>query len=209
MRTVDDSNQEPPPIARTRAVEVFGNRFGRLFNDETVSPSGSPGNYLRWQWSTSGVVVVPSGPAGVALVPMYRYALGTASLEFPRGARDPGEQAHETAVRELREEAGLVATSVHEVGMLHPETGLIETPVHVYRAIVDPSQSVAAQPETMESVCNPIWVPWGDLGSWLRAGRITCGVTLAALTLAVAARHIDTAYPTDQPPESESGLMQP
>lgn len=81
----------PAPIRQDRAVEVYANRFGHLYDDEVVFPGGTEGRYLRWQWSQQGVVVVPVGPQGMALLPMYRYPVGAVSLEFPRGGCAPGE----------------------------------------------------------------------------------------------------------------------
>ncbi|GKQ33453.1 hypothetical protein ALMP_00040 [Streptomyces sp. A012304] len=75
----------PAPIRRVREVAVFRNRFGTLFNDDVVAPSGAAGQYLRWQWNQDGVVVVPVGSAGYALVPSYRYPVH-AGLSSSRGA---------------------------------------------------------------------------------------------------------------------------
>ena len=44
----------------------------------------------------------------VVLVRQYRYTLGGYIYEFPAGLVEPGEDFHEGAVREMREETGLV-----------------------------------------------------------------------------------------------------
>ncbi|MFF3001779.1 NUDIX hydrolase [Kitasatospora sp. NPDC057940] len=183
MPTDSQDLAAPAPIRRRQAVEVFGNRFGRLYNDEVVAPGGTAGNYLRWQWSQTGVVVVATGPDGIALVPSYRYPVGAASLEFPRGGCEPGEPPEEAAARELREETGLVASTVESLGLIHADTGLIENGIHVCRATVLPGGTTTARPEAMESVTDPVWVSPDLMAHWLRQGRITCGVTLAAFAL--------------------------
>jgi len=180
----------PAPIRRQRAVEVFHNRFGTLYNDEVVSPGGAAGRYLRWQWSHTGVVVVPTGPDGLAFVPTFRYPVGSASLEFPRGGCEPDESPQDAAVRELEEETGYGCerSSLRSLGVLHAETGLIESGVHVLTAEVKHVDGLAARPEAMESVTDPVWATHDEVLEWLRNGRITCGVTLAALALALAER---------------------
>ncbi|MFE9770550.1 NUDIX hydrolase [Streptomyces sp. NPDC005931] len=169
-------------------MEVFRNRFGTLYNDDVVSPGGSPGQYLRWKWSQEGVVVVPTGPGGWAFVPAFRYPVGKVSLEFPRGGCEAGEDPRIAAVRELEEEMGYGCTesSLRPLGVLHADTGLIESGIHVFIAEVERTAAVAARPETMESLTDPVWVPHDQVHRWLRSGRITCAVTLAALALALA-----------------------
>jgi len=189
MPTDHEASTPPAPIRRRQAVEVFTNRFGRLYNDDVVSPGGLPGNYLRWQWAQTGVVVVPVGPDGMALVPTYRYPVGAASLEFPRGGCEPGEPPEKAAARELWEEAGLEASSVRDIGFLHADTGLIETGIHVCCATVLPAERKAARPESMESVAEPVWMTQDEMQDLLSQGRITCGVTIAAYALVMAERN--------------------
>ncbi|MGW4444501.1 NUDIX hydrolase [Streptomyces sp. NPDC004682] len=191
----------PPPIRRERAVEVYGNRFGRLYNDEVVFPGGSEGRYLRWQWSQRGIVVVPVGPEGVALLPMYRYPVGAVSLEFPRGGCDPGESPEAAAARELKEESGLVAASVRTVGTLHADTGLIATRTHVCVADVHPVERALARPEASESVAEPVWASRDTMAQWLQEGRITCALTIAAYALTTAGTQAVGSVP---PPTSHT-----
>lgn len=189
MPTDHETFSSPPPIRRRQAVEVFSNRFGQLYNDDVVSPGGLPGTYLRWQWAQRGVVVVPVGPGGMALVPTYRYPVGASSLEFPRGGCEPGERPEKAAVRELWEEAGLEASSVRAIGLLHADTGLIETGIHVCCATVLPGEREAARPESMESVAAPVWVSQDEMLELVRLGRISCSLTIAAFTLVAADRN--------------------
>lgn len=57
--------------------------------------------------------VVPLDDAGnVYLVREFLPALGTFGLSIPRGGIEPGESAEAAAIRELREEAGLVCSKL-------------------------------------------------------------------------------------------------
>jgi 8-oxo-dGTP pyrophosphatase MutT (NUDIX family) len=52
----------------------------------------------------------------VVIVPRRRASDGARVLGLPKGHIDPGETALEAALREVREETGVVAELVHELG---------------------------------------------------------------------------------------------
>jgi 8-oxo-dGTP pyrophosphatase MutT (NUDIX family) len=64
---------------------------------------------------SAGGVVVRDG-ACVVIVPTRRAADGRRVLALPKGHVDPGERPEETAVREVREEAGVDATLREKLG---------------------------------------------------------------------------------------------
>jgi 8-oxo-dGTP pyrophosphatase MutT (NUDIX family) len=64
--------------------------------------------------SAGGVVV--RGDEVVVIVPVRRAADGTRVLSLPKGHVDPGETPVQAAEREVREEAGIVAEPVRELG---------------------------------------------------------------------------------------------
>src|SRR5271170_526788 len=72
------------------------------------------------EFSAGGVVVRDTqGGAGgevVVIVPTRRAAEGSRVLALPKGHVDPGETPIEAATREVREETGVVAEPVHELG---------------------------------------------------------------------------------------------
>jgi 8-oxo-dGTP pyrophosphatase MutT (NUDIX family) len=66
------------------------------------------------EFSAGGVVV--RGEELVTIVPTRRAADGSRVLALPKGHVDPGETPIEAAVREVREETGIVAEPVCELG---------------------------------------------------------------------------------------------
>jgi len=172
-------------ISRRRSMPVFHNRFGTLFNDAVRAPGGREGRYLRWRWSSAGVIAVPVHRGLVGLVPAYRYPIGAVSWEFPRGACNHDETAQDAAARELQEETGLLARTCALLGTLHAETGLIENAVQAFRVDVHDSVPGDSAVETMESVGDVVWTSPEDALGMARRGRVTCALSLAALYLAV------------------------
>jgi len=66
------------------------------------------------EFSAGGVVV--RGREVVVIVPTRRAADGSRVLALPKGHVDPGETAIQAATREVREETGVLATPVEELG---------------------------------------------------------------------------------------------
>jgi ADP-ribose pyrophosphatase len=183
-----DAVPSPEPIRRRAEVAVFRSSHGTLYDDEVASPTGADGRYLRWAWARDGVLVVPRHGERVCLVPMYRYPVGAVSLEFPRGGRDTGEDPREAARRELREETGYVAARVDVLGLLHADTGLVETPVTVVAADVTDTDSPPARAEPMESVGVPRWYDGPGFLDLVARGDVSCALTIAAFTMATVRR---------------------
>jgi 8-oxo-dGTP pyrophosphatase MutT (NUDIX family) len=73
-----------------------------------------PGRSQTREFSAGGVVV--RGEEVVVIVPTRRAADGSRVLALPKGHMDPGETPIQAAEREVREETGIVAEPVQELG---------------------------------------------------------------------------------------------
>jgi|SRR5580704_7289911 8-oxo-dGTP pyrophosphatase MutT (NUDIX family) len=78
------------------------------------SRSKRPRRSQAREFSAGGVVV--RGDEVVVIVPTRRAADGSRVLALPKGHVDPGETPLEAAQREVREETGIVAEPVEELG---------------------------------------------------------------------------------------------
>lgn len=79
----------------------------------------TPGKRTRARETSAGGVVLRGEPGReqvAAIVPKRRAADGSSVLGLPKGHVDPGETALQAATREVREETGLVAESLGELG---------------------------------------------------------------------------------------------
>lgn len=63
------------------------------------------------------VLTKPSGPE-IVLQKQFRPPVGKVTIEIPAGLVDAGEDAAESAVRELKEETGYVGTVAQDVGVV-------------------------------------------------------------------------------------------
>ena len=107
--------------------KLTDNPHVNLYNIKATSVHNTPVNYFLASRSTrtdrlklmtgrndpDGVVIYSlygEKRDRVVLIRQYRYTIGDYIYEFPAGLVEPGEDFHEGAIRELREETGLELT---------------------------------------------------------------------------------------------------
>lgn len=108
-----------------KVTQKTENPFLNFYELETVNKVGKPGHYyVASRAKTEAELKLRTGvnkPDGVAIYSLYgekhdkvvlirqfRYPLGGYVYELPAGLVDPGEDYHTAAVRELKEETGLL-----------------------------------------------------------------------------------------------------
>ena len=126
-----------------RSVGIISrDRYWIWLNDAVIFPNGKAGVYGRMLWVSSlegyaGVVVMPVLPDGrIVLNRNYRHATRSWEYELPRGARNKGEQPEDTAIRETKEETGLEIAELVLLGIIAPDTGILNTVAPVYMSKV-------------------------------------------------------------------------
>lgn len=117
------------------------------------------------------------------LVRSRRGAVGAVLWELPRGFGEPRDDSPEsTALREVREETGLSATSPQLLGTIYPDSGLLASAIHVVLLEVErPDFDVAGTDGEVEA---QQWCTPAEVTRLIRTGLIADGITLAALHLA-------------------------
>lgn len=143
------------------------------------------------------VVVRPNGAVGVLaidaddrvlLVEQYRHPLGRRVVEVPAGTRDvEGEDPLETAVRELGEEADLVAATWEPLLELAVTPGYSSERLVLFRASdLSPVPEDERTPRHAEEAgMRQLWLPFERAVDAVLDGRVqdakTCGGVLAEL----------------------------
>lgn len=176
-------------IQRLIENKVFTNKFGSLYNDEVLAPTGETGKYLRWVWNGKGVIVVPVFEGKFALKKMFRYPVGIFSIEFPSGGINNSESTEAAAERELLEEFGLTAINFREIGIVHPDTGILSGAISVVHAEIKevPLQNQILKKEPMEVISPNIkWRTFSEFKIDVENGVITAGTTISAAYLYLA-----------------------
>jgi 8-oxo-dGTP pyrophosphatase MutT (NUDIX family) len=166
----------------TSSREVYANAWMTVREDELLRADGSSGVY--------GVVDKPDYALVIALesdqlclVEQYRYPLGLRRWEFPQGtAPDRAEcEPAELAARELREETGLRADELTELGVLDVAPGLSSQRGRAFLATG--LTAGAHERELEEQDMRAEWFPRAAFERMVAAGEITDAQSIAAYAL--------------------------
>jgi 8-oxo-dGDP phosphatase len=124
VRPVSDTGRVDH-IQRVATREVYRNNWMTLHEDDIRLPDGSTGIYAVVDKPTYALVIPKDGDR-FHLVEQFRYPLGLRRWEFPQGTAPEREHLEpgELAVRELREETGLRASSMEVLGQLDVAPGM-------------------------------------------------------------------------------------
>ena len=105
-----------------------------VYEDRVTRPDGEPGTYCVVKVKP-GVCVLAVDEDGTAhMAKQFRYAVGYECVEAVAGAMDEGEEPADAARRELKEEIGIEAERVVEMGRVDPLTSMLEAPSYLFLA---------------------------------------------------------------------------
>jgi 8-oxo-dGTP pyrophosphatase MutT (NUDIX family) len=170
------------PIQRVSSREVYRNNWMTVREDGVRRPDGSEGIYAVIDKPTCAVVI-PLDDDRVHLVEQFRYPLGLRRWEFPMGTAPALADlpAPELAARELREETGLIAESMVEIGMVDVAAGMSSQRGRVF--VATGLTQGEAQRELEEQDMRTAWFERAEFEKMIASGEITDAQTLAAYTL--------------------------
>lgn len=169
-------------IRRITSREVYRNDWMAVREDQVRRPDGSNGIYGVIDKPNYALIIACDGDR-FRLVEQFRYPLGLRRWEFPQGTApgradlDPTELAH----RELREETGLRAESMVEIGLLDVAAGMSSQRGRVFVAtgITEGDHDREHTEQDMHSE----WFGRSHVEQMIRTGEITDAQSLAAWTL--------------------------
>ncbi|KMO80267.1 ADP-ribose pyrophosphatase [Mycolicibacterium chubuense] len=168
--------------------QVYQNNWLTIREDDIRRPDGSSGIYAVVDKPTYALVIPRDGDR-FHLVEQFRYPLGLRRWEFPQGtAPDRADlEPAALAARELREETGLTAASLVELGMLDVAPGMSSQRGRVFLAtgIVEGPHDREHEEQDMRSA----WFERAEIEQMMRDGVITDAQSMAAWTLLLLAGH--------------------
>ena len=112
---------------------VFNVKILTVKNDQVLLPNGKPA-FREIVEHNGGSCVYCECEDKVLLVNQFRYAYGENLWEIPAGKLNQGEDAKQTALRELEEECGVKAQNLQEICKIYPSCGYTSEIIHLYKA---------------------------------------------------------------------------
>lgn len=149
-----------------------------VHQDKVQLPDGTVANREVVEHRGGVAIFAMDEQQRVALVRQYRYPMGEITLELPAGKLEKGEDARDSALRELAEETGLRPETLVFMGCSYSSPGILSERIYLYFA-KDLVQG-EAKPDEGEFV-ETVWVPYHDLLDLVRQGEIKDGKTMAGI----------------------------
>ncbi|MDX9991640.1 MAG: NUDIX hydrolase [Anaerolineales bacterium] len=166
---------------RIKTEILFEGRAFDIRRDHLKTPSGRIAKYDIVEHHGS-VVLVPVDEAGnIHFVRQYRHASGMELLELPAGTLEPGEEPIACAGRELREEIGMAASHLREIGSFYLVPGYSTEYMHVFLATGLQENPL---PPDLDEYLSVEKMPSGKALEMAHNGQIPDAKSLAALLLA-------------------------
>lgn len=181
----NDLRDEPFDVDITRSETVY-NGYVWDVREDTFRYGGT--SLVRHYLDHTGAVAVVAldDDDRVLLIQQYRHPIRMRDWEIPAGLRDVhGEDPQDTAVRELAEEADLVADAWEDLGSFAVSPGGSDEFIRIFLATgVRPARETFER-EAEEADIRAEWVPLVDAVRAIEDGRLhnaamTIGILLAA-----------------------------
>ncbi|MCE7008029.1 NUDIX hydrolase [Kibdelosporangium philippinense] len=162
--------------------QVYENPWMRLREDEIRRADGSAGIYAVVDKPTYALIIPLDGDR-LHMVEQFRYPIGLRRWEFPQGTA-PGmadTDPLELAARELREETGLRAGQMTELGLLDVAPGLSSQRGRVFLATS--LTEGAHEREHEEQDMRTAWVERKEFEAMIQRQEVTDAQSIAAYAM--------------------------
>jgi 8-oxo-dGTP pyrophosphatase MutT (NUDIX family) len=146
---------------------------------QTINPGGSPAIYSVVNFKNKAIGIIPLSDDGYTwLVGQWRYPLEQYSWEIPEGGGPLGEEPIETAIRELKEETGIVAKNFQEIMQMHLSNSATDEHAFVFLA-TDLSFEESEPEESEDLAVKKIHI--NEAFEMVMKGEITDSISVAAI----------------------------
>lgn len=160
---------------------IYKGRILSLRNDNVLLPNGEKAEREVIEHN-GGSAILCIKDNKIVLVKQYRYPFDEITLEIPAGKLNKGEDAKETAIRELEEEAGLKARDVELIFTMYPTPAYDTEIIRIYLAkdFIKTSQHLDD-----DEFLSANWYDLDAVNLMIQNGQIKDGKTIIAVLYAI------------------------
>lgn len=166
------------PWQTLHSKNIYKNNWIQVTEHQVINPAGNPGIYGTVNYQNDAVGIVPYEDGHIWMVSQFRFPLNQRTWEIPEGGNPLGTDPFETAVRELKEETGLVAENWETLFEMHLSNSVSDEWGIVYLA-TGLSQGESELEETEDIIIKKM--PLDLVYEEVEARRITDSMTVAAI----------------------------
>ena len=178
------TTEQPSGRARTEWIvhgerSIYASRWVDVRLTDVEAPAGERFEHhvLRMQ-RVAVALVLDESQTHLLMLWRHRFIDDSWGWEVPVGIVEPGEEAIDTAAREVLEETGWAPARLHRVLEFQPAIGIADTPHEVFIAI---GARREGEPTDVTEAEEVAWVAVDDLLPMVNDGRIRDGATLVAV----------------------------
>ena len=156
---------------------LYEGKILTLKKDEVLLDNGNTA-FREVVHHSGGSTVLCEKDGKILFVRQFRYPYKKEILELPAGKLNVGETPKETAIRELKEEAGVIAKDLELLFECYPSPGYTDEIIYIYKA----------NEFTLDEACldddeflSAIWIEKSKVKEMIKNQEIKDGKTLIAL----------------------------
>jgi len=162
---------------------VYKDPWMEIVADDVIKPDGSRGVYAYMKKSDGNFIIAMDGDKNVYLIEEFRYPINKSILQLIAGSHD-GQDELESAKKELKEEAGIVAKTWKRLGGFYQGPGHETIYDSIYLATdLDLSGLNTTLQEGNESILRILKVSIEELKKMVKENKINCAMSVAGLNL--------------------------
>ena len=163
------------PISFSSEREIYQNKFLRLYSVAADFGEFTREYFIVDKGQRAGVIILRNDE--VLLVRQYRFLIDDMSWELPGGGVAKGESWEQAAIRECREEAGIICQSLTPILQYHQGIDTTLSPAQLFKCTEFTVSDEFKNEETDERK----WFPYAEALEMALDGRIEDSMTIIGL----------------------------
>lgn len=114
-----------------KSEPIFNGRIIKVRKDTVLCPNGKQST-REVLHHNGAVAIICEIDNKIVMEKQFRYPFDEVLLEIPAGKLDGDEKWEDAAIRELEEETGYLAKSVHYLGTIYPTVAYSDEKIHIF-----------------------------------------------------------------------------